>query len=138
MEITIHSVIEELNDAGLCLGEPEINITTLPATVEMRGADRVIRYSEEQEGVRIESEIVLSSDGSVSMMRRGGIEWCVRFAEGEEHTSLYRVPPYSFDCSVATKRVTVTEEGEALRIRLVYTMELGGGKKEVKMRIGVK
>lgn len=138
MEITIHSVIEEIDDAGLGIGEPEINITTLPAISRETHDGTAVRYSETQEGVEIKSDLIISSDGSVRMIRRGGIEWSVRFAEGEECSTVYRVPPYSFDCTVRTKRVSVSRETSALSVRLVYSMELGGGKKEVKMRISVK
>ena len=64
--------------------------------------------------------------------------WNVSFKSGEECKTLYSIPPYSFDCAVKTKRAEALDDGESLRIRLVYSMSIGGGEKEVKMRITVK
>lgn len=138
MEITVHSVIEELDDAGLPAGEPEINIVTLPVSRRVRGGAERLSYTEEQEGGRIDTAITVSPSGSVRIVRTGAVVWDASFSEGESCRTVYSVPPYSFDCTVTPRRVTLERDGEELTIRLVYSMELGGGKKDVKMRISVK
>ena len=138
MEITIHSVIENINGAGLAEDEPEISITTLPTTLAKTDEGLVISYSEEQEKTEIHTEITILQDGSVKLDRRGGVVWCVIFKSGEECNTLYNIPPYSFDCTVRTKRADVERDGNSIKIRLIYSMNIGGGEKEVKMRITVK
>ena len=137
MEITIHSVIDNLDDTGLASGEPEINITTLPVKVA-EADDRVLfSYCEEQEGVKITTDITAYSDGRVILDRQGGVVWRAVFQNGGEDQSVYKIPPYSFDCTVKTKRAEYIKESGGFKIRLLYSMVLGGGEKEVKMRITV-
>ena len=138
MEITIHSVIDNIDPAGLATDEPEINITTLPVTLTRCDGDVLLSYEEEQEGTKIHTDIIAHSDGAVSLDRRGGVVWCVKFRTGEESRTIYGVPPYSFDCTVKTKRAETSDTADGLKIRLVYSMNIGGSEKEVKMRITVK
>lgn len=138
MEITIHSVIENLDPSGLPADEPEISITTLPVRLTVGDSGLVISYTEEQERTEIRTVITAEPDGSVRLERSGGVEWCVRFKTGEESSTLYSIPPYTFDCTVRTKRADVERDGNAVKIRLIYSMNIGGGEKEVKMRITVK
>lgn len=138
MEITIHSVIENFDPSGLPDGEPEISITTLPVKLAEGDGGIVLSYTEKQESTEIRTVITAESDGSVRLRRTGGVEWSVRFRAGEESKTLYSIPPYSFDCTVKTKRADVEREGDTVKIRLIYSMNIGGGEKEVKMRITVK
>ncbi len=135
MKITVHSVIENLTDEGLVEGEPEINIITADAFVNTIADSTVISYTEESEGNLTRTRITVK-DGTVHLSRSGAIEWNVLFDEGSTISTLYKIPPYSFDCRVETKRVKVTP-GTPYEIRLVYSMDIGGGKKDVKMRITV-
>lgn len=133
MEITVHSVIENLDDTGLIDGEPEINVTTKEAFVNTVGDTTVIRYTEDSEGGSIQTKLTVK-DGSVHLLRTGAIEWSVLFDEGSRMTTVYKIPPYAFDCEVETKRVRIKTDG-LLELRLVYSMNIGGGKKNVRMRI---
>ena len=53
MDITIHSIIENLDESGLPADEPEISITTLPVTLSRAEGELILSYSEEQEGTKI-------------------------------------------------------------------------------------
>jgi uncharacterized beta-barrel protein YwiB (DUF1934 family) len=137
MEVTIHSVIDNLDD-GVALGDPEISIISLPAIIVDRDSGYVLSYTEEQEGVKIHTDITVMHDGTVHLVRTGGVEWDVLFREGEAASSLYKIPPYSFDAEIKPRRVYAKREGDGCEIRLVYSMLLGGGQKDVKMRITAK
>ena len=133
MKITVHSVIENLDDRGLADGEPEITVTTAEAFVNTVEDTKVIRYTENGEGGTVQTKITVK-DGSIHLARTGAIEWSVLFDEGARIATIYRIPPYAFDCEVETKRVRI-KDGEPYEIRLVYSMDIGGGKKNVRMRI---
>lgn len=138
MEIKIHSLIEEIGDNGLSEGEPEISITSTEAEYSEIDGVSVFSYNEEQGGEKIKTKIYLNSDGSVRLQRSGAIVWDVTMREGETVSALYSIPPYSFDSEVTPRRVTASREGEKYEIRLVYSMAVGGAKKDVKMRISVR
>jgi uncharacterized beta-barrel protein YwiB (DUF1934 family) len=57
------------------------------------------------------------------------------FREGESHSSIYRIPPYRFDCEVLAKRVDVELRPTDGKINLVYNMKIGGAEKSAIMRI---
>jgi uncharacterized beta-barrel protein YwiB (DUF1934 family) len=138
MEIKIRSLIEDLGDGGIAEGEPEINVSTLPVTFEKSDTGTVFKYSEEQGGTKIDTELYILNDGAVRLSRTGGIVFDVTMKEGEVCRTLYSIPPYSFDAEVLPRRVTVTNDNEKYDIRLVYSMTVGGAKKDVKMRISIR
>ena len=133
MKITVHSVIENLTEAGLVDGEPEVNVITMDAAVNKIADTTVISYTEQSEGGPIQTRLTIK-DFTVHLSRRGAIEWSVMFDEGALISTIYKIPPYSFDCKVKTKRVRITE-GDVYEIRLIYSMDIGGGEKNVRMRI---
>ena len=137
MEITVHSVIDNLNDSELPDGEPEINIITLPCSIEASAGGARVSYREEGEGGAVDVSIEQLEDGAVMLRRRGAVEWDVAFREGETVRTLYRVPPYSFDATVYTKKIRISAEPN-LVIQLIYSMDIGGQKKNVRMKITVK
>ena len=69
--------------------------------------------------------------------REGGVEYEFIFREGETTSSLYSVPPYSFDTEIYTGKIrsSLTEEGG--EISLLYYMTIGGAKKRTRMKIKV-
>ena len=119
-------------------GEPEINITTTPVTVAKKGDITLFTYSEEQGGAEIKTHLYVLPDGAVRLYRTGGIIWDVTLREGEKSTTVYSIPPYSFDAEVLPRRVTAIQDGDRYDIRLVYSMTVGGANKDVKMRISIR
>ena len=138
MEIKIHSLIEDIGDNGLPEGEPEINIMTTPVDIKSIGDITLFTYSEKQEDTEIKTHLYLLPDGGIRLYRTGGIVWDVTLREGESSTTVYTIPPYSFDAEVLPRRVTALRDGKKYDIRLVYSMTVGGAKKDVKMRINIR
>ena len=50
LSITVNSVIDNLSDAGLPDGEPEINIFTTDGTLALIDGGYLITFTEEQDG----------------------------------------------------------------------------------------
>lgn len=133
-ELKIHSVIDNLTDVGLPDGDPEINIFTTKGTVRKNGNEFTIDYVEQNEEYKTYCTLV--ADGErVKLSRRGAVECDVLFDTAEPCTCIYRVPPYSFDMAVRTARVrnSLCESGGELQ--LIYSMNIGGQNKKVRMKI---
>ncbi len=137
-EVKIKSRIENLDSSGL----PEGDIERTEAKAEgyyhySSDGDIIITYSEENEGQRVESEIVCRG-GSVTVRRQGATESEFMFSEGVLHRSLYRVPPYAFDAEIMPKRVRVTLCESGGGVDLFYNMKIGGADKAVRMTIDLE
>lgn len=135
MQISVESTIENLDDRGIPYGEPEVSATQSEARVIKKDDAMVINYTEESDGGKTSTTITVF-DNRILLERRGAIEWSVTFKEGHTESTVYKIPPYAFDCKVCTKRIRKTVDG-SITIRLFYLMDLGGGKKNTKMKITV-
>lgn len=141
-EITVRSVIDNLDDAGLVIDEAEVSVNTyegfLHREVREEGDSYRISYSERVEsGDRVYTDITLE-DGVLTLARRGACEYDIRFAEGEVYNGIYAVPPYKFDMTVLTKRLRRDLSREGGEIRINYNMAVGGADKACRMHIKVK
>ena len=140
-DFTIHSVIDNLDEAGVPDGEPEISITTERGFLKAEPSEPqdklYISYNEEGEGGKTHTEIVIDGN-KVKLSRRGSSSYDLVFGEGEECSCVYSVPPYSFDMRVNCKRVrnSMTREGGVLQI--IYDMNVGGADKKCRMKITAK
>lgn len=94
----------------------------------------LLSYSEMTEGGRVETEIFVGVD-AVRVERRGAISSKMLFREGESVTSLYGIPPYTFDMEIYSKRVRITFEEHSGRVDLLYEMKVGGDTRAARMRI---
>ncbi len=137
LSITVNSVIDNLSDSGLPEGDPEINIFTTDGTLALIDGGYLITFTEEQDGGSATTNLYVY-EGGVRLVKSGAITSEMRFCEGEEWNTLYCVGPYSFDMSVRTKKIrnSVTECGGDLQ--LIYTMNVGGQEKNVRMKISSK
>ena len=137
LSITVNSVIDNLSDAGLPDGEPEINIFTTDGTLALIDGGYLITFTEEQDGGSATTNLYVY-EGGVRLVKSGAITSEMRFSEGEVWSTLYCVGPYSFDMVVKTKKIrnSVTECGGDLQ--LIYTMNVGGQEKNVRMKISSK
>lgn len=133
----VHSVIENLDDAGLAEGEPEISITSMDGFLKLDGDAAYITYKEESEGGRIISDITLTG-GSCHLVRRGAVEFDVTFIEGRTEKTVYSVPPYSFDAEVRTKRIRNSISKTGGELSILYSMNIGGQEKAVRLKITAK
>lgn len=136
-EYTVHSVIDNLNEVGLPDGDPEISITTVEGFLKRTDDTLLITYAEQADGGKVLTDIEISGE-SVSLRRRGGVVFDLTFREGETVDTVYSVPPYSFDCTVRTKRIRngITKDGGELT--LLYSMNIGGQEKNVRMKISAR
>ena len=62
----------------------------------------------------------------------------MRFSDGETFNTLYCVGPYSFDMTVRTKRIRNSLTVDGGELQLIYSMNVGGQEKNVRMRISAK
>ena len=136
VKAVIESTVDELDGAGLCESSDKSDITT-EALLDTKGSLVRLSYEENGESGAVSTEIIMNRD-KVTVRRRGALESEFIFREGESHTSVYRVPPYSFDAQISTKRIrgTITENGGDMT--LLYDMTVGGAEKRIKMRIRVE
>ena len=133
VKINIESVVEDLDDAGLVAGSDKTKSEAVGTLTERDNAT-VIAYSETEEGVTTSSEIIIKRD-SITVNRTGGVEYSFLFAEGKTTSSLYKVPPYSFDTEIFTRRIRQEFAGSEGKITLFYDMTIGGADKYVKMKL---
>ena len=137
LEYTVHSVIENLDDAGLPEGDPEISITTAKGFFKTADERSLISYSENTDGGRVLTDISITED-SVILSKRGAVVFDVTFKEGETAKTVYSIPPYSFDAVITTKRIRADITKSGGEIRLLYSMNIGGQGKSVRLRISAR
>ena len=134
-KIEIESVVEDLDDAGLTSSSDK---TKSSAVGDMTITDNniLVSYTESAEGVTTVSQIT-SDEECVTVKRSGGVEYEFIFSEGKKTSSLYSVPPYSFDTEIYTRKIR-KEFGECGgKISLIYDMTIGGAKKKTRMTIRI-
>jgi len=136
-KLIISSVIENLLPSGLPDGEPEKTEISPEGFLKISDSEYEITYSEMTEGGKVVSAINVTSD-SVRVKRVGAVESDMLFREGLTHTSLYSIPPYSFDSEIYTRKIRNNLTRDGGRIDIFYNMKIGGAEKQVKMRIECK
>lgn len=133
-KIRIVSTIENLDENGLVVDEPEINKSECAGFLKISEDEFVISYAEITENGKIISDIVIMQDG-IRVKRTGAVKSDMYFAEGRTDKSLYEVSPYAFDAEIYTRKIrnSITRDGG--RIDLFYNMKIGGADKSVRMKI---
>lgn len=134
LKLTVNSVIDNLDDSGLPDGDPEINIFTTDGVLTMSEGGQRISFLESSDAGEISTALYVRG-GKVTLKKRGAIESDMTFIEGEETNTLYSVGPYSFDMAIITKRIRNTLSEEGGELALLYAMDVGGQKKNVRMKI---
>ena len=97
--------------------------------------DGVLTYTEETEGAKVYHRITLEGRDAITVSRSGAVVSDIRFKAGTRHTSVYRIPPYSFDMTVDTESLQIEREGDTLTIALVFSSLLGGSRQRTEMTI---
>ena len=103
-------------------------------TLAVSGDKLCLSYSEKTDGGEMNTEIHLR-DGRVVVKRRGAIVSDMVFAEGKKNTSVYSIPPHSFDMTVECRRLKAQIGEREGRVDLLYKMEIGGEARGARMRI---
>ena len=136
VKLKIESAIDNLSPAGLVEGDTEKSTTECLGSLRIGDGIISVTYTEQSEGGEIRSEI-FCCDGSVRVRRSGAIESDIYFKEGEIHTSVYSISPYSFDAAVKAKRVRIDVNEMGGSIDLLYNMRIGGAEKSARMKIWI-
>lgn len=134
--VKIESYIENLDDAGIAEGDGERSKSFATGVYEYSGEMAILSYSESDESGK--SDTVIRVEGeTVTVCRSGAITSELRFKEGESHSSIYSVAPYSFDATVKARRVRINLNEEGGQIDLIYNMKIGGAEKSARMKIWI-
>ena len=134
--IKILSVIENLDGGGIPEGDSERDESEREGYYSFSDQGIEITYSDRSEQGCAESVIVIDGD-TVRVKRTGSISSELIFEEGKSHTSVYSVPPYSFDATVRTKRIRRALDESGGRLDLHYSMSIGGADKSARMSIWI-
>ncbi len=132
--VKIESTVDNLDSAGLTVGDSERTEEKSDGYLLNRGDEYTLTYSVSGEGGDVYSEIYVK-DGAVRVKRQGAVVSDFLFKEGEEHRSLYGVPPYKFDVTIKTGRVRLELDARGGKIDILYRMNIGGADKAVRMKI---
>ncbi len=136
VKIRIEAVIDNLDDAGLAVGDREHTASEAEGFLRYADGDITLTYSEENEGGRADSEISVIGK-RVTVTRHGNIESEMVFEEGICHSSVYSLPPYRFDATVCAKRIRCDVGSDGGKIDLLYNMNIGGAEKMTRMKIWI-
>ena len=131
--VTIESLIDELDENGLTESTEKTEVCR-PVTVSEWGNALTLSYSEDTDGGEVLSLVSINAD-TVTVTRTGAIASEFTFCEKKRSTSLYKIPPYSFDAEIYTRKIrnNITRAGGVLTV--LYDMTLGGARKCVRMKI---
>ena len=136
VKINIEARIDNLDDAGLPMGDSERTHSCQDGFLRYSDGEVTLTYAEENEGGRAESEIYVK-DGCVKVTRHGNIESEMIFEEGVSHSSVYSLPPYRFDATVTALRIRCDLNPDGGKIDLLYNMKIGGAEKTTRMKIWI-
>ena len=137
LSLTVHSVIDNLTDTGLPDGDPEINIFTTDGTLVVADKGMKLSFTERSES-DVTTSTMFITDGNVKLFKRGSIEAEMHFALGIFTKTIYRLGPYSFDMMIHTKKLQCSLGEMGGELRIVYSMNIGGQEKNVRMKITAK
>lgn len=134
--IYVSSTIENLTDSGAIADAPELTEASYDGFYKISNDEFLITYREDSETGTVISDVLVRS-GAVFVKRTGDVHSEIEFIEKSEHKSLYEVKPYAFDMTVFTRKIRSTLTKDGGRLDIYYDMDIGGAKKNVKMRIEV-
>lgn len=134
--IFIETFIEELDDGG-AVEDSERTEQRAECLVseDVRGV--TLSYSEDSEGGAVYCDITVAED-AVTVKRSGAIESEFVFSEGLLHTSSYRIPPYSFDAEIYTRKIRKEITRCGGKLSLIYDLKVGGRLSRMRMKIAVE
>ncbi len=112
----------------------ENNETRALGLVEISGRGCRISFSEEQEGEKIDTRILIT-DSLVSLSKRGGITSDMRFIKNVLTKSEYVVSGYKFDCDIHTDNIEFTKTDSGVLLKLFYGLKIGGAVRESELTL---
>lgn len=133
VKLTVCSVIDELDDAGLVCDSDKTEAICQAVLDACEGGEHLF-YTLEENGQKTDTDIYIFAD-KTRVIRRGAIESDFLFEEKNSTKSLYKIPPYAFDAEIYTKRIRKSESCGVNELTVMYDMTVGEAKKSVKMKI---
>ena len=115
-------------------GDADRSESTYDGRLEVLDGRLRLTYSERTEGGEMSTEIHVL-EGKVVVKRRGAIVSDIVFSEGKRSTSVYSIPPHSFDMTVDCRRLKIKLGDREGRVDMLYKMEIGGEARSARMRI---
>ena len=130
---SVRSRIEDLDENGLFSDAEEIKSES--AGFLRAGEDEMLlTYTEGEGEAKVFSQVSIRGD-AVTVHRRGASESTMMLRVGEQHTSVYKVPPYAFDMAVEAKRIRNSLTLKGGRLDLFYMMTIGGQARKVRLTV---
>ena len=133
VKITVNSTVKNEDDPL-----PEYTSESYLGHIKHTEREGVVHvaYKSESEGAVTETRAEIFDD-AVRLVRFGAIESNMLFEVGHEHTSVYKIPPFSFDMTLSTERIQNSLSPLGGTLTLKYVMTVGGAKKDCLMKISV-
>ncbi len=130
---SVLSKIEDLDENGFATEAEQMKSEC--AGFLRAGEDELLLTYTEGEGEQKSFSQISVRGETVTVNRRGASESSIRLKVGEKHTSVYKVPPYSFDMEVEAKRIRNSMTLKGGRLDLFYLMRIGGQDRKVRLCI---
>ena len=129
----VRSYIEDLDESGLATDCEELKSES-DGFLRAAEDEMLLTYTEGEGESKVFSQVLIRGE-SVIVNRKGASESAMILKIGEKHTSVYKVPPYSFDMEVEAKRIRNTMSIKGGRLDLFYLMTIGGQARKVRLTV---
>lgn len=137
VNVKVLSVIESLDTAGLSCSDEEKTESSCVGYFHIYGDGAfLLTYAEKNEDQQVTTELKYEND-TVTVKRYGSIESNMTFKEGTKDLSVYKIPPYSFDAEIFTKKIRASLSEDGGNIDLYYNMKIGGAERRARMKIWI-
>ncbi len=133
VDIKISSVIENLDDSGLCESVERENVNA-KGTLTLTPLGCTLEYDEESENGRCHSKLTLNG-GEAALVKSGDISCTFNFSEGKETLAIYNMGCFAFDVKIKALRISYSTTPILTSIRLIYTMNIGGQEKKINLQL---
>ena len=129
----VRSRIEDLDESGLVTDAEELKSESM-GFLRAAEDEMLLTYTEGEGESKVFSQVLIHGE-SVSVNRRGATESSILLEVGKKQTSIYKVPPYSFDMEVEAKRIRNSMSLKGGRLDLFYLMTIGGQARKVRLTV---
>lgn len=129
----VRSRIEDLDESGLVTDAEELKSESA-GFLRAAEDEMLLMYTEGEGESKVFSQVLIRGE-SVSVNRRGATESSILLEVGKKQTSIYKVPPYSFDMEVEAKRIRNSMSLKGGRLDLFYLMTIGGQARKVRLTV---
>ena len=129
----VRSRIEDLDESGLVTDAEELKSESM-GFLRAAEDEMLLTYTEGEGESKVFSQVLIRGE-SVNVNRRGATESSILLEVGKKQTSIYKVPPYSFDMEVEAKRIRNSMSLKGGRLDLFYLMTIGGQARKVRLTV---